>query len=179
MRTDRTQFSARAFVLGALLLVAASASAQLVITGGGRRAFDRDPDSASGNCLGWTYGPSPALGANGELVGMYVASDALTQHCPTGSNIESVGRFGDAIQFHALHDDGTWSAGRNVIDRGSFDWMSDAAFLDAHPQTFAGHVASPSVVQRDGRWFMAFSVSRDDRNLCAGEHYAGNVCGSC
>ena len=163
----------------AALLIAASASAQLVITAGGRRAVDRDPDSAQGNCLGWTYGASPALDARGELVGMYVASDALTQHCPAGAGIDSAIRFGDAIQFHALRADGSWSAGENVIDRTSFDWMNDAAFLAGNPQTFAGHVASPSVVQRDGRWFMAFTLSRDDRNLCAGEHYAGNVCGSC
>src|SRR5262249_32658951 len=83
------------------------------------------------------------------------------------------------IQFHALREDGSWSAGRNVIDRSHFDWMTDAAFLESHLQTFSGHVGSPSVVQRDGRWVMAFAVSRDDRNLCAGEHYTGNVCGSC
>ena len=160
-------------------LIAASASAQLVITAGGRRAFDRDPDSAEGNCAGWTYGASPAIGARGELVGMYVASDALTQHCPNGAGIDSAIRFGDAIQFHALRADGSWSAGENVIDRTHFDWMNDASFLARNPQTFAGHVTSPSVVQRDGRWFMAFTMSRDDRNLCAGEHYAGNVCGSC
>jgi hypothetical protein len=178
MRPNRTQFSARAFVLLALLL-ASAAPAQLVITSGGRRVFDRDPDSADGNCLGWTYGASPAFGANGELVGMYTASDALMQHCPAGATIDDAIRFGDAIQFHALRADGSWSAGQNVIDRSSFEWMSDASFLANNPQTFTGHVASPSVVQRDGRSFMAFTMSRDDRNLCAGEHYAGNVCGSC
>jgi hypothetical protein len=177
MGTNRTQFSAAAFVL--TLLFTASASAQLVITTGGRRALDRDPDSAEGNCLGWTYGASPAVGDRGELVGMYVASDALTQHCPSGTGIDDAIRFGDAIRFHALREDGSWSAGENVIDRASFDWMNNPAFLENNPQTFAGHVASPSVVRRDGRWFMAFAMSRDDRNLCAGEHYAGNVCGSC
>lgn len=151
----------------------------LVITSGGRRVIDRDPESAGGNCLGWTYGASPALDERGELVGMYVVSDALTQHCSADVGIDSTLRFGDAIRFHALHADGSWSEGANVIDRTSFDWMNDSAFINANLQTYAGHVASPSVVRRDGRWFMAFVVSRDDRNLCAGEHYAGNACGSC
>src|SRR5689334_10839651 len=114
MRIGRTQFNLR--VILAIALLAASASAQLVITAGGRRVFDRDPDSAAGNCLGWTYGASPAFGDRGELAGMYVASDALTQHCPAGSGIDSSIRFGDAIQFHALREDGSWSAGQDVID---------------------------------------------------------------
>src|SRR5215470_7743786 len=107
MRTNRTQFnlfvilrravaegSPRRRSLAALgmtivtLLLATAASGQvLVITSGGRRAFDRDPDTADGNCLGWTYGASPAVGDRGELVGMYVASDALTQHCRTDVGI--------------------------------------------------------------------------------------------
>lgn len=110
---------------------------------------------------------------------MYTASDALTQHCRAGTGIESAIRFGDAIQFHAVRDDGTWSEGFNVVDRTRLAWMSDVAFLNANLQSFTGHVASPSVVRRDGRWFMAFAASLDDRNLCAGEHYAGNSCGSC
>ena len=165
--------------IAAVLLLATAASAQvLVITSGGRRAFDREPDTADTNCLGWTYGASPAIGDRGELVGMYVASDALTQHCRVG--IDSAVRFGDAIRFHALRADGSWTTGVNVVDRASLDWMTDAAFLQQNLQTYAGHVASPSVVRRDGRWFMAFAMSRDDRNLCAGEHFAeGNACGSC
>jgi hypothetical protein len=149
----------------------------LVITSGGRRVLDRDPDGAEANCLGWTYGASPAIGDRGELVGMYVASDALTHHCSSGW--DSALRFGDAIRFHALRADASWSAGENVVDRASLDWMNDVAFLEANLQTYTGHVASPSVVHRDGRWFMAFAASRDDRNLCAGEHYDGNACGSC
>jgi hypothetical protein len=162
------------------LLFATAASAQvLVITSGGRRVIDRDPDSAESNCLGWTYGASPAVDDHGELVGMYTASDALTQHCRSGVGIDSAIRFGDAIQFHPLHDDGSFSEGFDVVGRDNLPWMNDVTFLSANLQTYAGHVASPSVVRRDGRWFMAFTVSRDDRNLCAGEHYAGNVCGSC
>ena len=151
----------------------------LTITSGGRRIIDRDPDSAVTNCLGWTYGPTPALGTRGELVGMYTTSDALTNHCRAGIGIDSNLRFGDAIRFHALFDGGAWSEGFNVIDRTRLSWMNDVAFLNANLQSFAGHVASPSVVFRDGRWYMAFAASLDDRNLCAGEHYAGNACGSC
>lgn len=179
MRNGRTQCSARAFVFIALLLASTAGAQVLTITGGGRRVIDREPDDAATNCLGWTYGPAPALGERGELVGMYTTSDVLTQHCRPGTGIESAIRFGDAIQFHPLHDDGEWSEGINVVDRTRLPWMNDVTFLSAHPQSFTGHVASPSVVRRDGRWFMAFAASLDDRNLCAGEHYAGNACGSC
>src|SRR5206468_3498993 len=117
------------------LLLATAASAQvLVITSGGRRAFDREPDTADTNCLGWTYGASPAIGDRGELVGMYVASDALTQHCRVG--IDSAVRFGDAIRFHALRADGSWTTGVNVVDRASLYWMTDAAFLQQNLQTY-------------------------------------------
>lgn len=151
----------------------------LTITGGGRRVIDREPASASTNCLGWTYGAAPALGPNGELAGMYTASDALTNHCRAGIGIDSALRFGDAIQFHALLDDGRWSEGVNVVDRTELSWMNDVRFLNANLQSYVGHVASPSAVYRDGRWYMAFAASLDDRNLCAGEHYAANPCGSC
>src|SRR5207244_6938487 len=117
MRTNRTQCSARAFVLLALLLAAAASAQVYVITSGGRRVLDRDPDTADTNCLGWTYGASPALGDRGELVGMYVASDALTQHCRVG--IDSAVRFGDSIRFHALRADGSWTPGVDVVDRAS------------------------------------------------------------
>lgn len=110
---------------------------------------------------------------------MYTTSDALTHHCRAGTGIDSEIRFGDAIQFHALRDDGSWSEGFNVVHRTRLSWMNDVAFLNANLQSFTGHVASPSVVRRDGRWYMAFAASLDDRNLCAGEHYAGNSCGSC
>jgi hypothetical protein len=179
MKNGTTQCSARAFVFIALLLASTAAAQVLTITGGGRRVIDRDPDDAATNCLGWTYGPAPAIDDRGELVGMYTASDVLTQHCRPGTGIESAIRFGDAIQFHPLRDGGAWSEGVNVVDRMRLPWMNDVTFLSVHPQTFTGHVASPSVVRRDGRWFMAFAASLDDRNLCAGEHYAGNSCGSC
>ncbi len=178
MRTNRTQCNLSVILTALALLFVSVAHAQLVITSGGRRVFDRDPDTADTNCLGWTYGAAPAVGDRGELVGMYVAGDALTQHCRV--SIDSAVRFGDAIRFHALREDGSWTPGVNVVDRASFGWMRDDAFLQQNLQTYAGHVASPSVVHRDGRWFMAFTMSRDDRNLCAGEHFAaGNACGSC
>jgi hypothetical protein len=178
MKKGTAQFSACAFVFCALLLAPAAPAQVLTITSGGRRVIDRDPGSAAGNCLGWTYGASPALGAHGELLGMYTSSDALTHHCTADIGLDSAQRFGDAIQFHSLLG-GEWADGVNVIDRTQLPWMNDVSFLNAEPQTFAGHVASPSVVFRDGRWYMAFAASLNDRNLCAGEHYAGNACGSC
>src|SRR5436309_1399630 len=119
MRIDRTQFTppvilkrVDAFVamtMAAVLLCSAASAQVLVIASGGRRVLDREPDTAETNCLGWTYGPSPALDERGELVGMYVASDALTQHCRVG--IDSAVRFGDSIRFHALRADGSWTQG--------------------------------------------------------------------
>src|SRR5262245_52404613 len=179
MRIGTTKFNPGVILAIALLIAAAAPAQHLVITSGGRRVIDREPGSAQMNCLGWTYGPAPALGDHGELVGMYVASDALTQHCRPGIGLDSELRFGDAIRFHAFEQEGTWSDGVNVVDRTRLPWMNDVVFLNANLQTFAGHVASPSVVRRDGRWYMAFAASLDDRNLCAGEHYAGNPCGSC
>jgi hypothetical protein len=43
--------------------------------------------------------------------------------------------------------------------------MADAEFLAEHPETFVGHLSSPSVVRRDGRYFMAFVGLVDDRSL--------------
>ena len=161
------------------LALAAAASAQvLAITAGGRRIIDREPDVPETNCLGWTFGPSPRLEDDGRLTGMYTVSDQLAKHCQL-AGLDSPQRFGDAIQYHARRDDGTWSEGVNVVDRRSLPWMNDSAYLNAHPATFVGHLASPSVVRLDGRYYMAFTASVDDRNLCAGEHYAGNPCGSC
>jgi hypothetical protein len=68
MEKRTAQFSACAFVFCALLLAPAAPAQVLTITSGGRRVIDRDPGSAAGNCLGWTYGASPALGPNGEIL---------------------------------------------------------------------------------------------------------------
>ncbi|HEY3054589.1 MAG TPA: hypothetical protein VGK31_01525 [Thermoanaerobaculia bacterium] len=166
---------------GAALAIAMTSIAgadELAITSGGRRIIDRDPTTAVSNCYGWTYGPSPLIDDAGDLVAMYTVSDAATNHCKVG--IESEQRFGDSIQLNRLTEDGTWSAGINVIDRSNLPWMNDPSFLAEHPETFVGHVASPSVVRIDGRYYMVFVGSVDDRNLCAGEHpMSANICGSC
>src|SRR3989442_7025068 len=73
--------AALGMTLAAVLLASAASAQVLTITAGGRRVFDRDPESAQTNCLGWSYGAAPAIGDRGELVGMYTTSDALTQHC--------------------------------------------------------------------------------------------------
>ncbi|HEX9163908.1 MAG TPA: hypothetical protein VF980_19520, partial [Thermoanaerobaculia bacterium] len=164
-------------LLCALLFAASVHADELAITSGGRRIIDRDPSSAASNCAGWTYGPSPVTDDAGNIIAMYTVSDALAHHCDVG--VLSEERFGDSIQRHVPNGDGTWSAGRNVVDRTSFAWMSDAAFLQAHPETFVGHVASPSVVRIGGRYYMAFVGSVNDPNLCAAEHDARNGCGSC
>ena len=149
----------------------------MVISSGGRRILDRDPSTASTNCLGWTYGPSPVVDDAGDITAMYTVSDQLAHHCDVG--IDSEQRFGDTIQRHVPDGSGGWSAGEDAIDRGSFSWMRDPAFLAEHPETFIGHLSSPSVVRADGRYYMAFVGSVDDRNLCAAEHATDNHCGSC
>ncbi|HEV8658658.1 MAG TPA: hypothetical protein VGS96_08510, partial [Thermoanaerobaculia bacterium] len=155
-----------------------ASAGELAITSGGRRIIDRDPTSAASNCYGWSYGPSPLIDDGGDLVEMYTVSDAATNHCKVG--IESEQRFGDSIQLHRLTEDGTWAVGVNVVDRSNLSWMKDPTFLAQHPEAFVGHFSSPSVVRLDGRYYMAFVGSIDDRNLCAGEHpMSGNICGSC
>lgn len=99
---------------------------------------------------------------------MYTVSDAIETHCR--APLDSPERFGDVIQRHELKADGTWSAGVNVVDRST---------LPAHPPKFIGHLASPSVARVGGRYYMAFAASVDDPNLCAAEHAAANICGSC
>ena len=161
----------------AVLISISSFADELAIVSGGRRIVDRDPSTALSNCLGWTYGPSPLLDDAGNVVAMYTVSDALSHHCDVG--IESAQRFGDTIQRHDVDATGSWTTGADVIARASFSWMRDPAFLADHPETFIGHLSSPSVIRADGRYYMAFVGSVDDRNLCAAEHATNNRCGSC
>jgi len=164
--------------LALLLLAISSASAdELGILVGGKRVIDRDPGSAADNCSGWVYGACPLLDQNGRVGAMYVATDQITNHCR--NPIGSPGRFGDVIALHMRNADDTWTKGTNVIDPSNFQWMSDPDFLAQHPESFVGHLASPSVLKVGARYYMAFVGSLDDQNLCAGEHSASNGCGSC
>src|SRR6266852_901993 len=166
----------RKFALLALVCLSASAD-EIGILIGGKRIIDRDPSSSADNCSGWVYGASPLLDQSGRVGSMYVVTDQITNHCR--NPIGSAGRFGDVIALHTRNADGTWSKGNTVIDQSNFSWMSDADFLAQHPESLVGHLASPSVVKLDGRYYMALVGSMDDRNLCAGEHTATNGCGSC
>jgi hypothetical protein len=169
------------FGLVALVMMFAALTAvggELAIVSGGRRIIDRDPSASADNCHGWTYGASPVVDDSGNVVAMYTVSDAIANHCKVG--IESQGRFGDAIERHVRNDDGTWSSGEKVLDRSSLPWMNDPSFLAKHPESFVGHLSSPSVVRLGGRYYMAFVGSVNDPNLCAAEHpVSGNICGSC
>src|SRR6266536_1676944 len=176
MRENRRVYR-RTFVLIALLVASAALPAELGILTGGKRIIDRDPASAADNCSGWVYGASPLLDETGQVGAMYVATDRITNHCT--NPIGSEGRFGDVIALHTRNADDTWSRGTTVINQSNFPWMTDANFLAQHPESFVGHLASPSVIRVDGRYYMAFAGSLDDKNLCAGEHAATNGCGSC
>jgi hypothetical protein len=176
MRENRRVYRT-SFALIALLAASSASPAELGILTGGKRIIDRDPSNAADNCSGWVYGASPLLDATGRVGAMYVATDQITNHC--SNPIGSEGRFGDVIALHTRNSDDTWSRGTTVVNQSNFPWMSDANFLAQHPESFVGHLASPSVVKVDGRYYMAFVGSLDDRNLCAGEHGATNGCGSC
>ena len=158
-------------------MCAAASADEIGILTGGKRIIDRDPSSGADNCSGWVYGPNPVLDQTGRVGSMYAVTDQITNHCR--NPIGSAGRFGDVIALHTRNADDTWSKGTTVVDQTNFPWMNDAAFLAQHPESFVGHLASPSVVKLDGRYYMAFVGSMDDRNLCAGEHAATNGCGSC
>jgi len=165
-------------LLAVAIAMAASAQVDLAIVSGGKRIIDRDPSNAATNCSGWVYDAAPLVDDNGNVVAMYSVSDAIANHCKAA--LDSPARFGDVIRRHELNSDGTWTGGSDVIGRANLTWMNDPSFLTAHPETFVGHLASPSVARVGGRYFMAFVGSVDDPNLCAGEHPAsGDICGSC
>jgi len=161
------------------LFAQAGTGPQLAIVSGGARIVDRDPSSAASNCGGWSYGPSVVLDGQGNLGEIYTVEDQITNHCVT--DLLSPIRFGDTIWRHVRKPDGTWTAsdGKAVISRDDLAWMQDRDYLPAHPEAYVGHLGSPAVVKRDGRYFMAFTASISDPNLCAGEHDDTSACGSC
>ena len=152
---------------------------QLAIVSGGARIVDRDPSSAASNCSGWSYGPSPVLDDQGHLAEIYTVEDQITNHCDP--DLLSPKRFGDTIWHHVRNPDGTWTAsdGKAALSRDDLAWMQDRDYLPAHPEAYVGHLGSPAVVKRDGRYFMAFTASISDPNLCAAEHDDTTACGSC
>jgi hypothetical protein len=164
----------RALLIG--LFAATLAAKELTITGGGRRVIDLDPAHSDDNCRGWSYDPMPLRDDAGDVTIVYGAGDALTNHCTAAP--ESPERFGDRIWRWARQPDGTWS-GAPVVTRENLGWMSDDAYVVAHPEAFVAHFASPAVVRADGRYYMAFAASVNDPHLCAGEHDASNACGAC
>jgi hypothetical protein len=168
-----------------ILFVAPSLSAQfgtgpqLAIVSGGARIVDRDPTSTASNCSGWSYAPTAVLDDHGELAEIYTIEDQITNHCDP--DLLSPRRFGDTVWRHVRKADGQWtgSDGGPVLSRSNLPWMQDRDYLLAHPEAYVGHLASPAVVRRDGRYFMAFAASVSDPNLCAGEHADLSGCGSC
>jgi hypothetical protein len=152
---------------------------QLAIVSGGARIVDRDPSSAASNCSGWSYGPSPVLDDQGHLAEIYTVEDQITNHCDP--DLLSPKRFGDTIWHHVRKSDGTWTAsnGKAALSRDNLAWMQDPDYLLTHPEAYVGHLGSPAVVKRDGRYFMAFTASVSDPNLCAAEHDDTSACGSC
>ena len=153
----------------AFLLAPSVFASELAITGGGRRIVDINPPGTS--CRAWSYGAMPVVGDAGTVDAIYSAGDIVANHCR--DDLTSPNRFGDRIWRHVRNADGTWS-GAPVIAREALPWMS-AATADS----YVAHLASPAVVRVGGRWYMAFSASVSDPNLCAGEHGAPTSCGSC
>lgn len=174
------------FLFSLLLLTGTLEAQQLVISDGGRRIVDHDSTSATANCQAVTAGPMPVLDDIGDVSLMYTVGGWFVDWCE--KPFMSPDRFGDRIWVHARRYGDTWSSpdmtsndsGRIAIDRSSFPWMSDYHYLVENPEAHVGHVASPSVVKRGGKYYMAFTASLDDWNLCAAEHSdIATTCGSC
>jgi hypothetical protein len=120
--------------------------------------------------------PAPVLPGRNEVM------CALGGHVdePQTTGLASRQRFADKIYESFRLPDGSWSNPIEVVGKATFPWMDDEAFLIAHPETFIGSVASPSIVKVDDRYHMLFAASVSDPNICTGEHPTEpNVHGSC
>ncbi|HEY5611488.1 MAG TPA: Ig-like domain repeat protein [Thermoanaerobaculia bacterium] len=176
----------RSLVLAIVLLARPLDAQQLIISAGGRRVVDHDSLSAAANCQAVSAAPMPIADDLGEVSMMYTVGGWYVDWCQ--QPLMSPDRFGDRIWMHVRRYGDTWSSpeasssdsGRIVLDRSSFPWMEDARYLSLVPEAHVGHLASPSVVKANGRYYMAFTASVDDRNLCAAEHDdEPTTCGSC
>jgi hypothetical protein len=157
------------------------------VTGNGGRVVDYNADESTDNC-GYAFyspfilsDPSPVIPGREEV--MYYMGDDLYSPIPT--DIMSHLRFSDKI-YMTYKVDGVWKDQSNtprlslpVIDRFTFPWMQDAEYMLAHPESYIGSVASPHVVKQDGKYYMAFTASVDDSNVCAGEHLGSSPYGPC
>jgi hypothetical protein len=121
--------------------------------------------------------PAPAIPGRDWI--MYGQGGIVDQTDCQQLDTMSASRFGDRIWYASRISEAGWSAPARVIDRSSFPWMNDESYLRLHPETYVGHLASPSVVKIGSRYYMVFAATLNDRNLCAGEHLVANPCGSC
>ena len=177
-------------VLFFLTLVALSvlpaSGGELEIRSGGERIVE-----FPNTCTSSMYSPSvfadpdPAIPDRGVV--MYTAGGVFGSVC-TELEYMDPERFGDKIWYHYRGADGRWkdsdgdpvTPARPMLDRSSFSWMNDAEYLIEHPNAYVGHISSPSVVKIGRRYFMIFTASVNDPNLCASEHTPGGTpCGSC
>lgn len=90
------------------------------------------------------------------------------------------GRFADKIYVCQRSGSG-WSAPNLIVAKAFFPWMANGdAYLQANPQVFVGSVAGPNVIKIDSTYYMFFSGSVGDPNICTGEHAPpSNIFGSC
>ncbi|HEY2324254.1 MAG TPA: hypothetical protein VGJ82_15450, partial [Thermoanaerobaculia bacterium] len=164
-------FMPRFLAFTSLLLLAtlAAGADDLVITRGGRRVIDPDPNTASTNCNGWSFDPAPVAFEN-DISNVYSTTGILQNHC------NDQFPFGDQIWSGRRGSNGVFTV-QPAITRTTFRWMFGDLPID--PLTYIGRVASPSVIKTfDGRYFMAFVASVSDPSLCNGAH-TGQVCGLC
>src|ERR1043166_6455019 len=133
-------------VTSVLLLAALAAGAdELVITRGGRRVIDPDPNTATTNCNGWSFDPAPVAFEN-DISKVYSTSGILQNHC------NDQFPFGDQIWSGRRGSNGVFTV-QPAITRTTFRWMFGDLPID--PLTYIGRVASPSVIKTfDGRYLM-------------------------
>lgn len=166
-----------------LAIGATPVSAQVAIRSAHLRvaAFDMNPSiPRCGAALASPHvlrDPAPALAGADWL--MFAQGGILDQFTCSQLDLMSPGRFGDRIWVSPRSNQGSWDVPVAILDRTSFPWMSDETYLRQHPETFVGHLASPSVTKVGSRYYMVFAATLNDQNLCAGEHFVENPCGSC
>jgi hypothetical protein len=98
---------------------------------------------------------------------------------PQPSGLTDPGRFGDKIYRSGRLADGTYTPPVEVVGKAAFPWMSDEAFLAAHPEAFIGSVGGPVVLRLGDAFRMLFAASVSDPNVCTGEHRTPTPHGSC
>lgn len=77
-------------------------------------------------------------------------------------------RLADRIWVSDMGSGGRWLPPRMIVNNSIFPWMGP----DTPPEAYIGAIGTQSVVAYAGRYYMVFTATISDPNICAGEHHA-------